>query len=81
MVNVLISTYNGEKYIIEQLKSIEKQTYKDYHVYIRDDGSKDQTVRLIQQYIAENGLADKYTIVTGENIGFSQRTLSSVQFW
>lgn len=72
MVNVLISTYNGEKYIIEQLESIEQQTYRDYHVYIRDDGSTDKTVHLVEQYVAENGLTDKYKIVVGENIGFSK---------
>ena len=72
MVNVLISTYNGELYIEEQLKSIEKQTYQDYHVYIRDDGSRDHTVAMIQEYIEDNHLEDKYTLIEGENLGFSK---------
>ena len=50
MVNVLVSTYNGEKYIIEQLDSIVAQTYQDFHVYIRDDGSSDNTVKVDRRY-------------------------------
>lgn len=70
MVNILISTYNGESYIVEQLNSIEEQTYKDYHVYIRDDGSVDRTVQVIQDYVEQKSLWDKYTIAAQENIGF-----------
>lgn len=72
MVNVLISTYNGELYVEEQLESIEKQIYQDYHVYIRDDGSQDQTVAIIQEYIERNHIEDKYTFIKGENLGFSK---------
>ena len=49
MVNVLISTYNGEKYIQEQIESILAQTYQSFHIYIRDDGSSDGTWRKLQQ--------------------------------
>ena len=72
MVNILISTYNGEKYIIEQLESIEKQIYQEYHVYIRDDGSSDDTVSIIRKYIEKNNLKDKYSIFAEKNIGFSR---------
>ena len=71
-INVLVSTYNGEKYIEEQLKSIDCQTYSNVHVYVRDDGSTDHTVELVNRYIRENELSDKYTVATGENIGFSK---------
>ncbi|MCM1499255.1 MAG: glycosyltransferase [Clostridium sp.] len=72
MVNVLISTYNGEKYIINQMESIEGQTYQQYHVYIRDDGSTDATLRIVQEFIEQNKLQNKYTLIKGNNIGFSQ---------
>ena len=51
MVNILLSTYNGEEFIKEQLDSIRSQTYREYHVYIRDDGSTDDTVKVIIGYI------------------------------
>ena len=72
MVNVLISTYNGEKYIIEQLESIFAQTMQDFHIYIRDDGSVDNTVAVINEYIITNSLTERVDFEQGENIGFCQ---------
>lgn len=51
MVHILLSTYNGEKYIIEQLESIFHQTCQEIRLYIRDDGSEDSTVEKIRQYL------------------------------
>lgn len=62
---VLMSTYNGEKYIKEQLNSILAQTYPA-HVLIRDDGSKDETVNIIEDYIAAG--AD-INLIKGQNLG------------
>lgn len=70
MVNILISTYNGEKYIEEQLDSILSQSYQDFLIYIRDDGSTDQTGEVIKQYIAHNGIENICIFVQGENVGF-----------
>lgn len=53
-VNILLATYNGEKHLKKQLDSIVNQTYENIDVYIRDDGSKDNTIELIKEYIAEN---------------------------
>lgn len=50
MVAVLMSTYNGEKYLKEQIDSILSQTYSDFLLYIRDDGSKDATEEIIKAY-------------------------------
>ena len=48
-VAVLLSAYNGEKYIAEQLDSILNQSYKNIKIFIRDDGSKDNTINIIKQ--------------------------------
>ena len=48
-VNILLSTYNGEQYLEEQVKSIQEQTYQEWELLIRDDGSSDGTVKLIKQ--------------------------------
>ena len=45
-VEVLLSTYNGEKYIAEQLNSILHQTMPNIHISIHDDGSSDNTVNI-----------------------------------
>ena len=66
MVQVLMSTYNGKKYIREQLDSILEQTYPNISILIRDDGSKDGTLDILKEY------SDNYPNVNyyvGENIG------------
>lgn len=53
-VIVVISTYNGEKYISEQLDSILNQTYKNLEIYIRDDCSTDNTYKILLDYGKKN---------------------------
>lgn len=50
IVEILMATYNGEKYIAEQIDSIINQTYKNWKLLIRDDGSKDKTLEIIEEY-------------------------------
>ena len=49
-ITVLLPTYNGEKYIKEQIDSILNQTYKNIKLIISDDGSKDGTVDILKEY-------------------------------
>ena len=65
-ISVCMATYNGEKYIIEQLDSIWKQTRQPDEVIICDDCSKDNTVKLIHQFISEHGLTDKWCVYCNE---------------
>lgn len=45
-----MSTFNGSKYIIEQIDSIINQDYEFWELYIRDDGSDDNTIQIILEY-------------------------------
>ena len=49
-IDVLMATYNGERYLKEQINSLLSQTCKDFVVSIRDDGSDDQTVNIVKEY-------------------------------
>lgn len=49
-VAILLATYNGDKYLAEQLDSLLNQTYSDLTIYIHDDGSKDNTQAIISEY-------------------------------
>lgn len=49
-VTVLMSTYNGEKYLKEQLDSIFLQKNVDIHLFVRDDGSTDNTKNILIEY-------------------------------
>ncbi len=53
-VNVLLSSYNGEKYIDEQMKSLINQTYKNIDIYVHDDGSSDNTHKILEKYIGKS---------------------------
>ena len=50
MVDILMATYNGEKYLSQQIESILNQSYKNIRLIIRDDGSNDQTRSIIESY-------------------------------
>jgi glycosyltransferase involved in cell wall biosynthesis len=45
-----MATYNGGKYIKEQLESLQAQNYKKWTLYIRDDCSKDNTINILKEY-------------------------------
>ena len=53
-VNILLSTYNGERFLAEQIRSIQDQTFSDWTLLIRDDGSKDQTRQIIEEFVRED---------------------------
>lgn len=47
---IIISTYNGARYLREQLDSIFNQTYSNFHIFVRDDGSNDDTIKILEEY-------------------------------
>lgn len=70
-VVVLMSTYNGERYVAQQLKSILQQLPLGGTIIVRDDGSTDRTVA----YIAEID-DSRVAVVRGKNIGFGASFLT-----
>lgn len=64
-VLVLLSTYNGERFIREQLDSVIAQKGVTTHILIRDDGSKDSTIKILEEYSAHPNIS----FFCGENIG------------
>ena len=53
-VNILLAVYNGEKHLKKQLDSLCAQTYDNIDIYIRDDGSTDDSVAFIKKYMGNN---------------------------
>jgi rhamnosyltransferase len=49
-VAILLATYQGEAFLEDQLRSLQKQNFKKFHVYIKDDGSTDGSLKIIDQY-------------------------------
>lgn len=63
---VLMSTYNGDKYVEQQIDSIYKQSYNDFDLYIRDDGSNEDFVKYLENLQTKYG----FHLIKGDNIGF-----------
>lgn len=70
-VNVMMSTYNGEKYLENQLDSILSQKNVSINLFIRDDGSTDGTHNILKKY----NMLDNIHIFWGENIGWRKSFL------
>lgn len=49
-ISVLMPVYNGEKYIFYSIKSILDQSYKNFEFLIANDGSKDETLKIIKEF-------------------------------
>ena len=69
-VLVLMSTYNGDKYLQEQLDSIFSQENVNVDILIRDDGSTDSTISLIQNAMLLH--PDRVFLMQGSNLGYAR---------
>ena len=75
-VQVIMSTYNGEKYVQEQIESIFAQKECDISLLIRDDGSTDNTIDIV------NELSKKYNIklIKGNNLKPAKSFLEALRY-
>lgn len=71
MVDILMATYNGEMYISQQIESIVNQTYKEWILYIRDDGSNDKTISILEKY--KNMYPEKIFIIRDNKRGLGAK--------
>lgn len=66
-IDVLLATYNGEKYIKEQIDSILNQTYENIRLIISDDCSKDKTQEILKEYEKKDNRIELY--IQEKNLG------------
>lgn len=71
-VSVVMTSYNGEKYIYEQMLSIYEQTMMPNEVIISDDCSQDKTVEIIENFIKDHNLKNWKLIINSRNKGWMQ---------
>lgn len=50
MIDILMSTFNGDRFLVEQIDSILSQDHAEFRLVVRDDGSTDDTVRILNEY-------------------------------
>lgn len=70
-IAILLATYNGEQYLQEQLDSLLSQTCQDWVTYIHDDGSTDQTMKVIEEYTTK--YPQKFVKVDGISTGGAKK--------
>ncbi|MFC3932716.1 glycosyltransferase family 2 protein [Streptococcus dentapri] len=68
-VNILMSTYNGERFLTDQIDSILAQTFTDWRLLIRDDGSQDRTRAIIADYASRDERISLINQDQTENLG------------
>jgi glycosyltransferase involved in cell wall biosynthesis len=68
-IDILLATFNGEQYLSDQINSILNQTYANWRLIIRDDGSKDRTAAIIDDFKCR--YPDKITVINDDrgNLG------------
>jgi len=71
MIDILMATYNGERYLREQLDSIFAQTCEDWQLLIRDDNSTDSTCRILAEYVAKYPTKVRVVDEGGSRLGAS----------
>lgn len=74
-VAILLCTYNGAKYLAEQLDSFERQTHTYWQVWASDDGSSDETRDILLQYQQKWG-PQRLTLVDGPGLGSTANFMS-----
>lgn len=75
-VTVVMSSYNGEKYILEQIDSILGQKNCQVSLIVRDDGSTDNTVKILREYEDQG----KLKIIQGENLKPAKSFLEALRY-
>lgn len=73
MISILMATYNGEEYLIEQLESLLAQTFDDFVIYVNDDCSTDKTWEILNSYAQKYPSKIKITR-RNENSGSAKHT-------
>ncbi len=85
-VSIIIPAYNVEKYINKMLKSVQNQTMKDFEAIIVNDGSTDNTQKLIDKYCQnddrfKNYIKENGGVSSARNLGLDKATGEYIVFW
>lgn len=76
-IHIVLAAYNGEKYIREQLESLLDNDFKDICIEVCDDGSSDNTVQIVKEYV------ERYNCIklheNEKNLGYTMNFLEGIR--
>jgi len=79
-VSVIITNYNGEEFITSCLKSLEEQLYKDFEIIVVDNGSSDNSLNKIREFLGTSTNASPVRLIPVEvNLGFAGGNLEGLR--
>ena len=78
-LTVAICVYNGEKYVLETLKSLAVQTYKNFNLLIVDDGSTDHTVKILENELKHLVFLNSRIVCLEHNSGQAKARNTALQ--
>ncbi len=76
-VKIIVATYNGEKYLREQMDSLLNQSYENLQIEVCDDGSTDRTMEIVREYQAKDERVTAH--VNQENRGYVRNFLEAIR--
>lgn len=81
LISVCIITYNSSATVVETLESIKSQTYKNVELIVSDDGSKDDTVSVVEKWISENKsrFVNSQVVTVEKNTGVALNLIRSIE--
>ena len=69
LVSIVMPAYNCEKYVVEAINSVLAQTYRNWELLVLDDGSKDKTLQIIEEFSQKDSRIK--ALPNGKNMGVS----------
>lgn len=78
-VSIVMCTYNGERFLKEQLDSLLRQTVPFYELIVQDDGSTDATISIIESYKHANPDRNILLYRNNQQLGFCRNFLTAFQ--
>jgi glycosyltransferase involved in cell wall biosynthesis len=76
LITIVIPVYNGQKYLLDTLKSVKNQTYTNFEVLMVDDSSTDESYKILQEFATNDA---RFKVFKKENGGMVSKTLNYIK--
>jgi glycosyltransferase involved in cell wall biosynthesis len=75
LISIFVPVFNGEKYLVQTLKSIQEQTYTNLEILLVDDSSTDESLKILNQFAKEDS---RFNVFVKENGGMVAKSMNFI---